>query len=260
MDESTSDARTDLVSRVAGCDGGVASRLGVRSPRHGLRHKRRMQLAFSLRACLTTLLSAIAVMWIAKLSSAQVKSGVLGSPHDIEGHGCKSCHVSHNGSVAVTPRGDQATGEVLLWDRAFSNVTFGTYSSSTMNRQAVEAGGLPLARTESRAHTLLCLSCHDGVTTPGLIAPASAKVGSPGESDGLRNDHPVNVNWNHQTLAGGQPSCSNCHILHGGGQRALPFYGGYVQCASCHDPHSRVNEKFLRITNTNSAICRFCHG
>ena len=213
-----------------------------------------------LKTCITTALAATTAMWTAGVTWAQVKSGVFGSKHDIEGHGCKSCHAPHNGSVAVPPGADQATGEVFLWDRVFSNLTFGTYGSPSMNRQPQEAGGLPLARTEPRAYTLLCLSCHDGVTTPGVIAPSEAKVGSPSESDGLRNDHPVNVYWSHQTLAGGQPLCSNCHFIHGGGQTAVPFYGRYIQCASCHDPHTRVNEKFLRITNANSAICRFCHG
>jgi predicted CXXCH cytochrome family protein len=211
-------------------------------------------------ARLAAALAVLAVIGIADQSMAQVKSGVFGSLHDVDGHGCKSCHVSHNGSVAVPPGTDQSTGELLLWDRALSNVTFGAYDSPTMNRKPVEVGGLPLLRTESRMYTLLCLSCHDGVTTPAVVMATSAKVGSLSESDGLRNDHPVNVSWNHQTRAGGLPPCSNCHIFHGRGQRALPFYGGTIQCSSCHDPHTRVNEKFLRITNTNSALCIFCHG
>ena len=196
----------------------------------------------------------------AVIAWAQVKSGVFGSLHDIDGHGCKSCHASHNGSVAVPPGTDQATGELLLWDRALSNVTFGAYDSLTMDRKPVEVGGLPLLRTEPRMYTLLCMSCHDGVTTPAVIMAPSAKVGSPSGSDGLRNDHPVNVYWNHQTLAGWLPPCANCHILHGRGQRALPFYGQYMQCATCHDPHTQVSEKFLRITNRDSSICRYCHG
>ncbi|HEY0635562.1 MAG TPA: cytochrome c3 family protein, partial [Gammaproteobacteria bacterium] len=32
-----------------------------------------------------------------------------------------------------------------------------------------------------------------------------------------------------------------------------------VECASCHDPHSEVNPTFLRIANTNSAVCTACH-
>ena len=32
----------------------------------------------------------------------------------------------------------------------------------------------------------------------------------------------------------------------------------FVECASCHDPHSE-NTTFLRIANTNSAVCLACH-
>jgi len=32
----------------------------------------------------------------------------------------------------------------------------------------------------------------------------------------------------------------------------------FVECASCHDPHS-VNPTFLRIANTGSAVCLACH-
>lgn len=32
----------------------------------------------------------------------------------------------------------------------------------------------------------------------------------------------------------------------------------YVECASCHDPHS-TNATFLRIPNTGSAVCLTCH-
>jgi predicted CXXCH cytochrome family protein len=39
-----------------------------------------------------------------------------------------------------------------------------------------------------------------------------------------------------------------------GGATEEPF----VECASCHDPHTE-NETFLRILNTNSALCLACH-
>jgi predicted CXXCH cytochrome family protein len=32
----------------------------------------------------------------------------------------------------------------------------------------------------------------------------------------------------------------------------------FVECASCHDPHSS-NDTFLRVLNTNSAVCLACH-
>ena len=38
--------------------------------------------------------------------------------------------------------------------------------------------------------------------------------------------------------------------------RPAPF----VECASCHDPHSAANSTFLRIENTGSAVCLACHS
>lgn len=32
-----------------------------------------------------------------------------------------------------------------------------------------------------------------------------------------------------------------------------------VECASCHDPHSSAQATFLRMANTNSAVCTACH-
>jgi len=34
----------------------------------------------------------------------------------------------------------------------------------------------------------------------------------------------------------------------------------FVECASCHDPHSDTNATFLRISNTGSNLCRSCHN
>lgn len=33
----------------------------------------------------------------------------------------------------------------------------------------------------------------------------------------------------------------------------------FVECASCHDPHTDTNPTFLRIANTGSAVCLACH-
>ena len=34
----------------------------------------------------------------------------------------------------------------------------------------------------------------------------------------------------------------------------------FVECASCHDPHSEDNPTFLRTSNDNSAVCLACHS
>jgi len=35
--------------------------------------------------------------------------------------------------------------------------------------------------------------------------------------------------------------------------------GPSVECGSCHDPHSSVNNTFLRVSNTGSGVCLSCH-
>ena len=40
---------------------------------------------------------------------------------------------------------------------------------------------------------------------------------------------------------------------------ALTGARAFVECASCHDPHTDVNPTFLRIANTGSAVCLACH-
>lgn len=44
----------------------------------------------------------------------------------------------------------------------------------------------------------------------------------------------------------------------GGGYTGQTELEPFVECGSCHDPHSN-NATFLRIANTNSAVCLACH-
>ncbi len=43
------------------------------------------------------------------------------------------------------------------------------------------------------------------------------------------------------------------------GDSTSGFFQPFVECASCHDPHSS-NTTFLRIQNTQSAVCLTCHN
>lgn len=40
---------------------------------------------------------------------------------------------------------------------------------------------------------------------------------------------------------------------------ALTGAQAFVECASCHDPHTSANPTFLRISNAGSAVCLSCH-
>jgi predicted CXXCH cytochrome family protein len=183
------------------------------------------------------------------------KSKVIGSKHDVGGTGCKSCHASHDGAKS-TGGTDAGSGRILLWDRNFSTTTFGTYDSPSMQNKAVEIGGAtPLGNTENRMNSMLCMSCHDGVTSTAVIAAtAPTAIGNPTNSFGLQNDHPVNMSHDPTKNTGLAPVAS---VISGG----LVLYGATntVQCSSCHTTHDPTNGSFLRKANINSAVCTTCH-
>lgn len=187
---------------------------------------------------------------------AQTKSTVFGTAHDISsvGGGCRACHAPHQAS---------AKGEVLLWTQNFpTTATFGVYTTPTMNTIPTEVGGNYSATnlpTGAKMYTVLCLSCHDGITAPGLIsATDGAAVANPTNSDGLRNDHPVNLAYNATADTGLEPLATVQ-------ASALKLYtdgtNQTVQCASCHNVHDNTLNPFLRVayTNTKAGLCTVCH-
>ncbi|MBZ5628460.1 MAG: cytochrome c3 family protein [Acidobacteriia bacterium] len=205
----------------------------------------------------SNVLVVLATFVITSAAWAQT-SKVIGSKHDINSQGCKGCHASHDGASA-TGGSNAASGKILLWDRDFSTQTFGVYDSPSMQNKAAEIGGAtPLQNTDARMNSLLCMSCHDGVTTPNLTAntgpTGSVSVGNPANSFGLQNDHPVNMSHDPTKNAQLTPVAT----VTGGG---LTLYGSAntVQCSSCHTTHDPTNGSFLRKANTNSALCTTCH-
>ena len=209
------------------------------------------------------LILAIAVA--ATLAFAQnQKSTVIGTVHDISLAGCFSCHAPHSGSTATglaDTTANQGTGRILLWDRGFTSVTFGTYDSPTMNSAAAEVGTTTPAATEPRLYSFLCLSCHDGVTTPALIGPSTVStssglpvaVGNVANSFGLQNDHPINMTYDPVADTG-------LHTVATVTAAGLMLYGtDTVQCGSCHNVHDNTNVPFLRVSNAGSALCTTCH-
>jgi hypothetical protein len=189
------------------------------------------------------------------------KTGLAGTAHDIAGTGCKGCHAPHNGSTANG--GSANTGLILLWARSFPNSsnTFGVYDSATMNNKAVELGGSALSTsTDVRMYSLLCLSCHDGVTssfspsmnTRNQVGSRASFGGGAYESLGLTNDHPINISYD--------PTKDPALQAVGTVSSALPLFGSTntLQCATCHDTHNNVNTKFLRQPN-NTTHCTTCH-
>jgi predicted CXXCH cytochrome family protein len=224
------------------------------------------------------------------------EGGILTTKHNLSSVGpnskkgatdevCIYCHTPHHADASLSAQG------VPLWNRniANSNPIYVMYSSPTYD---ASTDGTPSG--VSRA----CLSCHDGTLGinqllnnkgSGLgISPANAgdtkeefnppaTVANLGEN--LSNDHPISMQfgtarspsseYQNATTNGANdaPGAGNSgfnaeNYIKGKGLklfRGATAATDYVQCASCHDPHNAGNPTFLRISNTDSALCLTCH-
>lgn len=203
--------------------------------------------------------------------------GVAGSKHDLTGWAtndngevCVYCHTPHGSYGQNTP----------LWNRTMpaSGYTYKLYTSSTMDATQP---------TQLSNYSLMCLSCHDGVTaflavlnapgpgnpalnlSPGYIPNFGSgdqnTMGAVNIGDNwggsniidLSNDHPVSIEYNSALVNkdGGlyaQPQDSR-----------LKLWNGKVECPTCHDPHngdiSPSGLQFMRMPNTGSQMCLSCH-
>ncbi len=191
---------------------------------------------------------------------------VVGSKHNLSLSGpgsyqsgvdiCAFCHTPH--------QAPDANAQDPLWNHTLSlNAVYGVYSSITMDSTPEELGQ---ATAGSATVSHLCLSCHDGTVALGDLynQPNSGgptdtttlMTGSANLETDLSNDHPVHLLWTHQTDMAGL--CANCHF---GPPDPLPFFNGYIECATCHDPHNTNGfEPFLRKSQSGSNLCLQCHG
>lgn len=191
---------------------------------------------------------------------------------------CVFCHTPHSAST------DSARGlNTLLWNRVNSTFTYSVYNSSVSSTLDVTPDNPP------KGITLMCMSCHDGVTSiavgsllnaPGSGNPAvslidtgmadkigqiydggflgwGANIGegnpsAPGTIN-LSNDHPVSFQWV-SNLAGMKPDASI-----GFSDSTVKLFNNKMECSTCHKVHDPDIPPFLRMSNDGSQMCLRCH-
>ena len=195
-------------------------------------------------------------------------SDILG-PHNVNGHGCASCHAPHSGAVG-NGGSIASTGEAYLWGRDFYVTTYQTYGwdINTPLNDTIVVTAAGFKETDPLFHTAACMSCHDGnqthvvgMTGHTVETVEGGKTVTTYLNDGtesLKNDHPVDVQYN-PTTAFNWPGTVNAttgaitwtvtadstefqknygrpfRLYAGTGTTGV---GSYVECSTCHNPHS----------------------
>lgn|SRR5574337_611158 len=226
----------------------------------------------------------IALAWFVSHPDASTAT-VVGSPHDLtpayagtfvgtSNEVCIYCHTPH--SAVVTANGSG----VPLWNKTLHDTTgyFTMYDSPTFQGKATYLNNRPTGGS------LLCLSCHDGISalgsvinySTGPITVTPATIGSistypssrnPNIGQDLSNDHPVSFEYDAALIALDTSLVDPATI---NPAYNLKFYGNAnprrrLECTTCHDPHeygdlaTPPKSPFLRMSNQNSNMCRACH-
>lgn len=186
------------------------------------------------------LIFAVPVLMLCGTASAQI----VGSDHDLssgigQGQVCVPCHTPHDAYAYNN------TVEMVLWNHEETTQTFTMYTTLSGNTGTPDGS------------SLLCLSCHDGVTAidnyGGNTGGSTVMTGPHVIGTDLSDDHPIGIEY---------PSSNP--KFHPTPQNGLPLFNDgtidRVECASCHDPHGAGFDEFLRDTTNGSQICFDCHN
>ncbi len=201
-------------------------------------------------------------------AQSQIVSKMLNTKHNLGVGGSGTIKASTERDICVfchAPHVPKQFAAEQLWNHRMSSANYTLYSSDYLTALTYTAPNQPNPRSK------LCLSCHDGTVALGAVynnAGASSilmangvttmPTGAAGNlGTSLANDHPVGYlfdtgkdpeliprSWPWKTQIKLDPDAVN----------------GTVECISCHEPHDNQYGKFLRIDNTNAAMCIFCHS
>lgn len=190
---------------------------------------------------------------------------------------CVFCHIPHSAQVGSP-----------LWNRSMPASSYTMYNSDYLRRMNYPTP-TALGNTVGTPGTLSrqCLSCHDGTVAVGSVylvrgtllgstqiamsgvtgtgtipTTASGYIGTD-----LRGHHPVGIEYNHLVTKNFGSGSRPIELLATPSAAIkLYTYSGkqYVECSSCHDPHTDQAQKFLRVSGgTHGAnvygTCTACH-
>lgn len=212
-------------------------------------------------------------------------TGTSGFQADIgnEDEVCIFCHTPHGATVT-----DGVGSSVPLWNKNLNRTAAFTMYGATSDTFNGKNYYDPVDNKPT-GMTLLCLSCHDGVSTINgvlnysqdanpIVMSGYDQIGDgsyppwrdPNIGRDLSNDHPVSFQYNDALVAADTASRGNVVGLNPPGSVTYPgnttaklvLYNTKIECPTCHDPHEWGDPDkipFLRMSNAGSGMCTTCH-
>jgi len=237
----------------------------------------------------------IVACFVFSVSGVASGDSIVGSKHDFSASGtsgfsgifemsdgdpitetCVFCHTPHNASTGG-----------YLWNRTNPSATdYTLYTSATLTKITLE---------KPTGLTLMCMSCHDGITsiavgtllnepysTTGASVVATNAYDSIGKTfwPKIENGYEWGANIGNKTKTGpaewtnGIADLSNDHPVSFVWQDGIPgvndyatwsgsplkLFNGRMECSTCHNVHDKQYAPFLRMSNNNSDMCTTCHA
>lgn len=191
-------------------------------------------------------------------------SQITGTAHDFSGAAwndassgeiCNACHSPHLGDI---------TAAAPLWSRTTTAGAFSAYFSPTFDADDAntDTAGTGVAYSSPPTGvSLLCLTCHDGVTLldyTGVATTVMGDLNAAAVRNGGADEHPISIDYNPNLISadGGLNDVAT----------ATPRLSANltVECSSCHDVHNDLNIAsgvgLLAASNANSDLCLTCHA
>ena len=247
------------------------------------------------------LMLVLAVAVLSSLSFARVdKALIINGPHDLRATGaggtgtgvlgpsyalCNYCHVAHKFAADAQYGGLGQNGAgVLLWNHTLSSdTTYTVYSSWTLQSTPHSLQTTGNINADLNNPSILCMSCHDGTvainsTYTGVIGPGfgSTPVYFAQSATGLsyvinpadaNKTHPVDMIYDATVAAnaGMKVPAGGLGVDVNTTSAVIPlFKGGYMECSTCHEPHTNTHLLFRNFsavyTATNGSWCLYCHS
>jgi predicted CXXCH cytochrome family protein len=173
-------------------------------------------------------------------------TGKTGKKHNLNGQNCATCHVLLGASPSP-PAHSSACDTTALWDCELLSRIFQSYDAALAGGKG--AGG---DDTQVRMSSMLCASCHDGVSTADMNRGSKADFLS-NVGGSLQNEHPIDVPLDPTK----NPNLAAVPVV----LRQVKLFGRShrVQCTTCHEVHDNKDADLLRTPNKNSSLCVICH-